>query len=196
MYAGFAFISTWMFQFLKFEAVKKRIGTESIESFISVFGYFLMDEQQMLYGLLAYSAVLVISAIGDSTLSDDDSDSPSTNTNERLDSKNKNIRRITDATDLIEELDSYRKYLELKESNLLFSHLWLDQAVVIFCKYFHILLTMTIILLSVFWRLSWTMLVYILFSAGPFITPNFSYLLTKNFGEKPLSAYSHVEITK
>lgn len=199
MYAGFAFISTWVFQFLKFEVIRKRIGPDKIDSLISgfdVFGYFLMDEQQRLYGLLAYSALLVISAIGDSTLNEDVAHTSKVNTNEKIVSKNKEMGGFTEAAELKEELESYRKYLDLKEANLMFSHLWLDQAVVTFCKFFHVLLTFSIIYLSVFWRLSWTMLAYIIFSAGPFITPNYSALQTKNFGEKPLGSFAHIETTK
>ena len=123
--------------------------------------------------MITYSAFLAISATGDLTLSNTQSDTDYYKLvqNQENDSKANLLKKNTDENNDI-ELKMYKEYQQLKIASLLYFHVWLHPVMVKFCRYFHVLLTITIVLLSVFWQLSWTMLLYLLFSVGPFILPS------------------------
>ena len=66
-YAGFVFISTWVYQFFKFDIIKKVFGVTNVEHIPfngEFWGYTVLTEEQLLFRVVALSALLVISVIG------------------------------------------------------------------------------------------------------------------------------------
>ena len=71
-YAGFVFISTWVYQFLKFEVIKEAFGVTNVENIPfngELWGYTVLTEEQLLFRVVALSALLVISVVGTRSVS-------------------------------------------------------------------------------------------------------------------------------
>lgn len=68
VYAGFVFISTWVYQFLKFDLVKSVLGVTDVDNIPingDFWGYTVLTEEQLLFRVVALSALLVLSVIAD-----------------------------------------------------------------------------------------------------------------------------------
>lgn len=66
-YAGFVFISTWVYQFLKFEIVRKTLRVDKVENIPvhgDLWGYTVLNDEELLFRVIALSGMLVLSVIG------------------------------------------------------------------------------------------------------------------------------------
>ena len=63
--------------------------------------------------------------------------------------------------------------------------------------YFHIAVMMVIVYQSLYWKLSWTMIVFLFFAIGPWYSLDIDYLQTINTGkDKPILYYSDIAVRK
>jgi cellulose synthase/poly-beta-1,6-N-acetylglucosamine synthase-like glycosyltransferase len=71
-YSGFVFISTWVYQFLKFPIILHWLGIKSVENVPingKFWGYTVLTEEQLLFRVIALSSLLVLSVLGSRSLS-------------------------------------------------------------------------------------------------------------------------------
>ena len=185
-YAGFVFISTWVYQFLKFEIVKDLLGINRVEHLPvdgEFWGYTVLTEKQLLFRVIALSALLVLSVIGSRSLTSDEKDRY-----EQNDLDEEEVKQISD-----DEL--YYKVLKQREI-IIWSHMDMLWPIINFiATFFHVPLTILIVYQSIYWRLSWVMIIYLFFAIGPWYSLDADFLGTKNLGKnKPLSFYSNIAV--
>ena len=185
-YAGFVFISTWVYQFLKFEIVKDVLGITKVEHIPvdgEFWGYTVLTEKQLLFRVIALSALLVLSVIGSRSLTSNEKDRYEEN-----DYDEDEVKQIND-----DEL--YYKVLNQREI-IIWYHMDIFWPVINFiATFFHIPLTFLIVYQSIYWRLSWIMVVYLFVSIGPWFSLDVDFLGTKNLGrDKPLNFYSNIAV--
>lgn len=186
-YAGFVFISTWVYQFLKFELIKNTLNVGDVKDIPihgDFWGYTVLSDEQLLFRVVALSAMLVLSVVGYRTVT----------------SRNTALERPLDERDLetIKQMDDdilYNALLNQKES-MFWSHTSVFWPVINFCAtFFHIPLLLIVVYQSLFWRLNWVMLIYLFFVMGPWYGLDLKFLQTKNDGkDKPLTFYSNIVV--
>ena len=186
-YAGFVFISTWVYQFLKFTLIRELLGINEVENipFNGIFwGYTVLTDEQLLLRVIALSALLVLSVIGSRSLNIVESYHNDTLLNKA------EVRALDD-----DEL--YLKVLKQKEF-MFWTNMTLFWPIINFiASFFHIALMLLITYEALYWRLSWVMVVYLFFSIGPWYNLNVDALGTKNLGkDKPLDYYANAEVQK
>ena len=182
-YSGFVFISTWVYQFFKFDIVKKIFGIANVEHIPfngEFWGYTVLTEEQILFKIVALSALLVISVIG----------SRSVESKEIIPPDFANLF-LHQEIKLIDEKLLYN-YL-LRQNELIFwsstSIFW--PAITFWATFFHIILTFVLVLFCLYWKLSWVMVAYLFFAVGPWFSLDLNYLQTPNFEkDKPLTYYA------
>jgi hypothetical protein len=189
VYAGYVFISTWVYQFLKFDVVKKIFGITQVENIPingEFWGYTVLTDEQLLFRVIALSTLLVIAVLGNRTV----------NSKDRT---QLNIYQMLDSAEVKEMNDDelYSTVLKQRE-NIFWSKITIFWPIINFCaSFFHIVVMIVVVYQSLYWRLSWVMIIYLFFCIGPWYGVDFDFLTTRNLGLNiPLNYFSNIEIQK
>lgn len=153
-YAGLVFISTWMYQFFKFDVVRGIFGLKNGESLIShgdFWGYTVLTDEQLLFRVIGLTSLLVLSVIGMRSIE--------TREYERLD----HVEIDPDEVKAIYDDELYYKILRLKE-DMLWNKMSIFYPIMNFiATFFHIPLMLVITFEALYWQLSWIMVIYLFF---------------------------------
>jgi hypothetical protein len=185
--AGFVFITTWVYQFLKFDMIKSMLGIEDVKHIPfhgEFWGYTVLSDQQLLFRVVALSSMLVLSVIGYRTVKARATQlSPSINANDA-----ETIRQMDDA--------SIVNYALKQKEEIFWSSMSIFWPVINFiATFFHVFVILTVVYQSLFWKLSWTMMIYLFFLIGPWYRLDLNFLQTVNLGkDKHLTFYSNFEV--
>jgi len=186
-YAGFVFISTWVYQFLKFDIVKKMLGVKYVENIPfhgDFWGYTVLNEEELLFRVIALSAMLVLSVLGYRMVTSSDN-----STMGIIEIKDLEAVRQMDNDILFETL--------LKQKDIIF---WSHMSIIwpffnFIATYFHIVVIVVVVYQSLYWKLSWVMIAYLFFTVGTWYKLDLDFLQTPNLGiDKPMSFYANIEV--
>jgi len=184
-YAGFVFITTWVFQFLKFDIVKELVGIDDLDNLPfhgDFWGYTVLSEEQLLFRVVALSSMLVLSVIGYRTIMAQVSEAPIIiNPHDK------------DAIKNMDESALYSTVLKQREE-MMWSMTSIFWPIISFiATFFHIPVILVIVAQSLYWKLSWTMIIYLFVTVGPWNKLDLEFLQTPNTGiDKPLTYYSNI----
>jgi hypothetical protein len=184
--AGFVFITTWVYQFLKFDIIKSMLGIEDVTHIPfhgKFWGYTVLSDQQLLFRVIALSSMLVLSVIGYRTVK-----ARATHLTPSMANNKETIRQMDDA--------SLVNYALKQKEEIFWSSMSIFWPVINFiATFFHIFVILTVVYQSLFWKLSWTMMIYLFFIIGPWYRLDLKFLQTVNLGkDKPLTFYSNFEV--
>lgn len=184
-YSGFVFITTWVYQFLKFNLIKDALGIEDVANIPihgEFWGYTVLSEEQLLFRVVALSALLVISVIGYRTVT-------KTNTNFEDDIEARDPKKIGKMSD--DKL--YNAVLKQKEKMFWNSMSLIWPVINFFATFFNIVVIFVVVYQSLYWKLSWVMLIYLFFTIGPWYKLDLEQLQTPDLGiTQPLTHYSNI----
>ncbi|CAI2386722.1 unnamed protein product [Moneuplotes crassus] len=186
-YAGFMFITTWMFQFLKFDIITDIFKLDDINHLpfhSEIWGYTVLSEKQLLFRVVALSAMLVLSVIGYRAIIAQSQKIP--------------LFINLDDTESIKEMDEsilYKTILEKREE-IFWSTTSIFLPIINFiATFFHIPVIFVIMWQALYWKLSWMMILFIFFAIGPWYTLDIDRLQTKNKGKvRSLLYYSNIVV--
>jgi hypothetical protein len=186
-YAGFVFISTWVYQFLKFDIVKKTLRVEKVENIPvhgDLWGYTVLNDEELLFRVIALSGMLVLSVIGYRTVTASETMIPNIHDKKDLET----IKQMED--DCL-----YQTLLKQKEI-IFWSNMSFFWPIINFvATFFHIVVMFVVVYQALYWKLSWVMIVYLFFAIGPWYKLDIDFLQTVNLGKtKPLNFYSNMEV--
>lgn len=186
-YAGFVFITTWVFQFLKFDVIIELLGIEDINHLPfhgEFWGYTVLSEEQLLFRVVALSAMLVLSVIGYRAIKAQENDAPLIiNAND------------TEGIQMMDESVLYSAVLKQREQIFWSTTSFFWPIINFIATFFHIPVLVVIVCQALYWKLSWTMLLFLFFAVGPWYSLDLEYLQTKNEGkEHPLGYYSNIAV--